>query len=334
MAFLTIIIPVYNSARYLAEMLDSVIAQTFTDWECIIVNDGSTDNSQEIIDRYCDQDNRFTSYFKVCEHSANLARKFALDRATTKFATNLDADDYIAPDYLEKLVNRQYETDADCVVCRLIGCEKDLLGEGYCVPSRTFNMDKLLSGYDAFRLTIGGWEIPGCVCVLYKTKIAKLAFFGNAINYDEFSARQIYFYSQTIAFTDAHYFYRANSGTSESTIPHSFTRADVDKELEDFVYLHYPDDLVMQKAIARQRLFNLIWFIGNFHLRRRLYSKNDRQEITALLKRAFYSLRKPATKLALPKHYYMTIFGWPFFSVSSTMYVIFKRASGKTYYYK
>ena len=60
----SIIVPCYNQAQYLPETLDSVLAQTYPYWECIIVNDGSPDNTEEIAKHYCEKDNRFKYLFK------------------------------------------------------------------------------------------------------------------------------------------------------------------------------------------------------------------------------------------------------------------------------
>ena len=131
---ITIIVPVYNAEQYLCECLDSICAQTYTGWKCVIVNDGSTDGSQSIIDEYCEKDNRFRCFIKENEKSASLARWYALQRVDSEWVMSVDADDAIEPEFLEKIVQRQIETGADCVTGWRIGCADGLKGENWRIP--------------------------------------------------------------------------------------------------------------------------------------------------------------------------------------------------------
>ena len=79
--FFSIIIPVYNVAQYLKECLDSVLAQTFGDWECICVDDGSTDGSGEMLDVYARGDSRFRVFHQT-NKGVSAARNLALEHAT------------------------------------------------------------------------------------------------------------------------------------------------------------------------------------------------------------------------------------------------------------
>lgn len=88
----SIIIPVYNVAPYLRECLDSVLAQTFDGWECICVNDGSTDGSSSILDEYASKDKRFRIIHKENE-GVSVARNLALDQARGDWVCFLDSDD-------------------------------------------------------------------------------------------------------------------------------------------------------------------------------------------------------------------------------------------------
>lgn len=100
----SIITPCYNQAQYLPEALDSVLRQTYPYWECVIVNDGSKDNTEEVALAYCKKDSRFHYYYKensgVCD-----TRNFAVAKSKGKYLLPLDADDKIGERYLEKAVD-------------------------------------------------------------------------------------------------------------------------------------------------------------------------------------------------------------------------------------
>lgn len=98
----SIIIPVYNVAPYLRECLDSVLAQTFTDWEAICVDDGSTDGSGAILDEYSDKDGRFKVIHQK-NAGVSAARNTALEAAVGEWITFLDADDRIDTERLSSL---------------------------------------------------------------------------------------------------------------------------------------------------------------------------------------------------------------------------------------
>ena len=108
MPYFSIIIPVYNVAPYLRECLDSVLKQTFTDWEAICVDDGSTDDSGAILDEYAAKDKRFRVI-----HQANAgvgaARNAALDVATGEWVLFLDADDVWSKGCLETIIQVQVQ---------------------------------------------------------------------------------------------------------------------------------------------------------------------------------------------------------------------------------
>ncbi len=102
---ISIIIPVYNVESYLRECLDSVLSQTFTNWECILVDDGSKDSSGKICDEYAEHDNRFKSIHQTNQGQAS-ARNLALNNAKGDYIMFLDSDDYwISHSVLTELLN-------------------------------------------------------------------------------------------------------------------------------------------------------------------------------------------------------------------------------------
>ena len=101
--FFSIIVPVYNVAPYLRECLDSVLAQTFGDWECLCVDDGSTDESGTFLDDYAMKDARFRVFHKK-NGGVSSARNLALDNAKGKWVSFLDSDDLWSVTFLLEMV--------------------------------------------------------------------------------------------------------------------------------------------------------------------------------------------------------------------------------------
>ncbi len=109
---ISIIVPVYNMEMYLRECLDSIKAQTFSDWECILVDDGSSDSSPAICDEYANRDNRFMVIHKE-NGGLSSARNVGLKVAKGFYIGFVDSDDWIEPQMYEKLYNIISEYDAD-----------------------------------------------------------------------------------------------------------------------------------------------------------------------------------------------------------------------------
>ncbi|MBE6677737.1 MAG: glycosyltransferase [Ruminococcaceae bacterium] len=117
---ISIIIPVYNKARYLSTILEQIKNQSFKDFECILVDDGSTDGSSDICDSFTKQDCRFKVIHKD-NAGVSAARNTGLDIACGDYITFIDADDEIENAYLEVLYAPTVKTGADMVVG---GCKK------------------------------------------------------------------------------------------------------------------------------------------------------------------------------------------------------------------
>jgi len=103
MPTVSVLIPCFNQGRYLPETLESLIAQTFSDWEALIVDDGSTDDSAAIAERFCARDKRFR-LIRQDNAGVAAARNRAIAESRGQYLLPLDADDRIAPAYLEKAV--------------------------------------------------------------------------------------------------------------------------------------------------------------------------------------------------------------------------------------
>jgi glycosyltransferase involved in cell wall biosynthesis len=114
----SVIVPCYNQAQFLDEALNSALDQSYVDWECIIIDDGSPDNTKEVALRWCNEDKRFI-YLKKDNAGLSAARNTGIEIAKGVFILPLDADDKIAKKYIEHAVQSFIEdTSLKVVYCK------------------------------------------------------------------------------------------------------------------------------------------------------------------------------------------------------------------------
>ena len=112
----SIIIPVYNAQANLETCLGSVLSQTYDNWECILIDDGSVDESPVICDKFAAADRRFKVIHQK-NGGVSSARNRGLDYARGDYVAFVDSDDSVSPGYLEALVEMIVEPETDLVVC-------------------------------------------------------------------------------------------------------------------------------------------------------------------------------------------------------------------------
>ncbi len=141
----SVVVPVFNSIDYFEDTIKSIINQSYNSIEIILVNDGCTDGTEKIINKYSDLDSRITVI-----NQKNLGTQFArhagINKATGKYIQNLDCDDILLSDAIERLVAKAEKTGADMVAAPFFFCPTDR--ERYKSSPLTFDQ---LSGIDYFR---------------------------------------------------------------------------------------------------------------------------------------------------------------------------------------
>ena len=113
---ISIICPVYNAQKFIQKCLNSIVQQTFNDWELILVDDGSPDNSGVICDEYAAKDERIKVIHKK-NGGVSSARQAGLEAASGEYVIHVDPDDWIEPTMLEELFAKAKEEEADVVIC-------------------------------------------------------------------------------------------------------------------------------------------------------------------------------------------------------------------------
>ncbi|WP_372519861.1 glycosyltransferase family 2 protein [Candidatus Ruminimicrobiellum ovillum] len=223
MAQITIVLPVYNVEKYLTQCLDSIINQTFKDFECLCINDGSTDNSLEILQEYAKKDKRFKI---ITQENKGLlgAWNTGIKNVNTKYLTFIDSDDWITENYLEVLYNKIEETGADVVRASY----KFYFQEDNAYKSaRIREIHKITANSDIERL-YKGYAGAFVWSKIYKTSLIKD---NNIWFYDERKSAGdcpflglVFLYSKKIAFiSDELLFYRKHNSSITTNLEKNAT---------------------------------------------------------------------------------------------------------------
>lgn len=154
MCRVSVIVPVYNVENYIEDMLLSVRKQTFQDFEVLLINDGSTDDSQRIIDGFCREDKRFRS-FKKTNGGVASARNLGIEKAEGRYVAFYDPDDYIPSNSLEKMYHTADANNADMVIGVMV--EKSLGESLIYMHSQKLAKQKLISPLDEH--FFGAWSL-------------------------------------------------------------------------------------------------------------------------------------------------------------------------------
>jgi len=121
---ISLIIPVYNAAYYLHHCIKSILGQTYTEWEAIFINDGSTDDSHSILDEFAKKDIRIKIFHQE-NRGVSAARNTGLNSASGEFIAFCDADDHLSPHFMEDLYHKMIGRSADWVICNVNIIQKD-----------------------------------------------------------------------------------------------------------------------------------------------------------------------------------------------------------------
>ena len=275
---ISIIIPVYNVEKYLARCVDSVLAQTFKDFELILVNDGSADDSGKICDTYADkypfihilhQENRGTSAAK------NTGIEWAINNSDSEFLTFVDSDDTIKINYLDLLYSYAQENNADVSVCKAIRVFTDEQQKTAMTsidkPDKPY---RIYTGREACtHIYKSSDEVPISPC----TKLYKKALF-NDIRFPEGKIHEdqavvpllIYSAEKVVVADDVIYCYCCNSTSimGKAFYPQRFDDIDALQSCEDFFRKNHEDEIVLlvsQKKHLLKALYNLKAKQAKFH---------------------------------------------------------------------
>lgn len=260
----TIIVPVYNVEKYLNKCIDSILSQTFNNFELILIDDGSTDSSGNICDEYLNKDKRVKVIHKE-NGGVSSARNAGLDIAKGKYISFVDSDDYISDYYIEKLYNNIKDNNADISIC---GCNGFLKEKENNLNNIIYDID-ILESKDAL-LKLYNVNTRFIYVTVY-LKMYKKSLFDNIrfplgkINEDSFIIYKLYLKSNKIIYNNSKlYFYRNRQG---SIMRQKFTKRNFDdlEALEEQIdYFRRKEYYDLEKASIKYYCYHLKGFYRKF----------------------------------------------------------------------
>lgn len=258
---ISVIVPIYNTEKYLEKCITSILDQSYHNLEVILINDGSTDNSEEICNRFQEIDKRII--VKYQENSGvSVARNQGLKIAKGDFISFVDSDDYLHPEMLERLWNYLKEYNADIAMCDFFKVFDGKLIE-QCYEK---NIVKQLDSVQALKRLFGS-SLEQAVVVtnklLMKELLSDIRFPAGKIHEDTFTTYKLYYKAKKIIYTNEKLYYRIRR--VDSIIGKGFNIKSLDvldahAERTDFFRKHNLPDLY--KLSINIYMMRIIKFFG------------------------------------------------------------------------
>lgn len=276
---LSVFIPVYNAEQYLPDCLDSVLNQTVSDMEIYIFDDGSADHSYDVCLQYAQRDSRIHLSRGVNGQSDAKMNEF-IDLAKGDYIGFVDNDDYLDPDYFERMISALKKTDADCAVTSytLIDSQKNKLD--WYTPSLTHGL--VLSKQETLRKFLTTLEIEG---FRWNKVYKKEVFWNHHIRFPDaypvdINGEILLLCScDRVVLVDGHGYYYRQSAASEVATPNKF------KTLNFMKTFRYISEYVKPYGMEREGEYYRIWRSVNmmFNTWKQRAAHSDWEEVKTLL---------------------------------------------------
>lgn len=236
---ISIIMPVYNTEKYLRRCIDSILAQTYADFELILIDDGSTDSSGIICDEYAEKDNRIVVIHQENQGQAiarNIGLDYVFEKNNSEWISFVDSDDWIHSRYLEALEEIVLKTGCSVGICaysKTNGNDSELIYTDSNIL--TFNPERFFFEHRVTSVVVWG--------KLYKKSLlTKIRFPKIRLYEDEFFTHLVLFKNKEIAYTEQplyYYFQNPESATNQSWSPVCLKQIEGILKQSKYLYKHH-----------------------------------------------------------------------------------------------
>ena len=272
MAEVSIIVPVYQVEKYIRQCVDSILAQTFTDFELILVDDGSKDKSGQICDEYARMDKRVKVIHKENGGAAD-TRNRGMDQAVGNYVMFVDSDDYIAPTMLECLYRNMLNENADIAACNYLYFYENDRQKDFATNVKS----EVLTGAEIFyyrknERNYGFWTVVWNKLMKRQT-VGKVRFRSGKYYEDEFWANEIYQMDiKIVTIQECLYYYRQheNSTMRQKKIARSL---DLIEAYQERIYIY-----LKEQKYAEQAYKVLVYSLEYLEESKRLITNEDERK--------------------------------------------------------
>lgn len=298
----SIIIPVYNAIETLNTAIESILSQTYNDWELILIDDCSTDGSDKVEKQYARIYPQIKS-INLSQNSGNAKkpRDIGVKMAIGEYIICVDSDDEIAANYLEIMHHLIISENADIVLPMVSFSEAGKLQLNSVIPSKAIMSKGIISGKDACLLTLLKWEIC-CGGMAFRREYYDVVYNQNPyyfMNSDEYTSRLILLQAERVVFSDALYVYwQYPTSITHKISTKIFDTVAVDLQLIDLVSKNFRGDIVYQ--ICNKTYRNLWGLHKRFFRFSYMLTVAEKQNIRRKLMEYFYLLRQKYEYLSVP----------------------------------
>ena len=287
---ISVIIPVYNVEKYLRRCLDSIIAQTFSDWECILIDDGSPDGSGAICDEYAAKDTRFRVIHQA-NAGVSAARNAGLDAARGEYIGFIDSDDWIAADMYSFLYDLIQERGAD-IACCLWDNYKGETPETQVLQSTKSNVpyfNDTLNANDALTRELFHGTYITCNKLFSKKVCYNVRYDTRYINgEDRLFMVQAFVNASKVTYNmlaKYHYCHRPNSAGTKSFTPKDYMLIPLCKEVKEICKGVSPECYTAANRMENQAFVQLLYMIERLPKGDEVAKKYEKQLVKDIRKK-------------------------------------------------
>jgi glycosyltransferase involved in cell wall biosynthesis len=219
MAQITVIVPIYKVEKYIDRCVESILAQSYNDFDLVLVDDGSPDTCPQICDAYAEKDSRVAVIHKKnggLSDARNAGIDWAMEHSDSRWLAFVDSDDYLHPDYLMTMLQAAQREDADLVICDFVRVDDD---ETVIEKKHTFFQLTTDDKRELFECMLKNWRVIPAWNKLYSKSIFdQLRFAFGKIHEDDFAIHHVLWNChRAVILPDGLYYYRIRENSIMKT---------------------------------------------------------------------------------------------------------------------